>query len=62
MFTGGNSQPFTLQVFSTGNECVRLDVLTQGTDLEIALVGPDGTLWRNDDRPASLRRRVEEDS
>jgi hypothetical protein len=49
-----NSQPFILQVYSSGNECVRLDVTSQGTDLEMVLVSPNGTVWRNDDRAGSL--------
>jgi hypothetical protein len=53
-----NANPFILQVFSAvfsaGGECVRLDVTAAGTDLEMVLVSPNGTVWRNDDRPGSL--------
>jgi hypothetical protein len=51
-----NSDPFEIQIFSRGSECVRLDLTTSfnGVDFEMVLVSPDGTVWRNDDRSTSL--------
>jgi len=37
-------------VFATPGQCVRLDVVTQGTDLEMVVVAPNGIVFRNDDR------------
>ena len=53
-----NANPFVLQVFSGGGECVRIDVTSAGTDLETVLVAPNGTTWRNDDRPGSTNPLV----
>jgi hypothetical protein len=50
-----NADPFTLQVFSAGNECLRIAVTSQGTDLEATLVGPSGRVWQDDDGNGSLR-------
>lgn len=50
-----NADPFTLQVFSAGNECLRIAVTSQGTDLEATLVGPSGRVWQDDDSNGSLR-------
>lgn len=49
-----NVNPFTLQVFSSGGECVRLAVTSQGTDLETVLVSPSGAVWKDDDGGGSL--------
>lgn len=43
------SIPFTIQVYSAGGECLRLDVTSQPSDLEMVVVSPNGTVWRNDD-------------
>jgi len=56
----GDRDPFILQIYSFGDECVRLDV-TNATDavtglpqdLEMVLISPTGRIWRNDDRSAS---------
>lgn len=50
-----NVDPFILQVFSTGRECVRLAVTSQGTDLETVLVSPSGAIWKDDDGGGALR-------
>jgi hypothetical protein len=42
-----------INVFSFGGECIRLDVTSQGTDLEMVVVAPNGTVYRNDDRAIS---------
>ena len=53
----GNSQPFFIQVFADVGECMRVDVETQQGDLELVVVSPNGTVWRNDDRDGALDRR-----
>lgn len=47
---GGESLPFTTQIYARAGACIRLDVTAQdqGADLEMVLVSPDGTAWRND--------------
>jgi len=53
---GGSIEPFVLQLHSSPQFCLRLDVIKQETaaggpaDLEMVLVGPDETVWRNNDR------------
>ena len=44
----GQSLPFTTQIFSPAGACIRLDVTSQQTNLEMVLVSPNGTAWRND--------------
>ncbi|MDC8760600.1 hypothetical protein [Janthinobacterium fluminis] len=55
---GGAVEPFIIQVLAGGAYCTRLDVLAQNADMEIVVVSPNGTVWRNDDRPGSLRPLV----
>jgi hypothetical protein len=45
--TAGN---WDINVFSFGGECIRLDVISQNTDLEMVVVAPNGTVYRVDDR------------
>lgn len=45
----GNVDPFVVELFSTGNECLKIQVTQQGADLEATLVSPDGRTWRDDD-------------
>jgi hypothetical protein len=52
----GDADPFILQVYSQGNECVRLDVIAEDSNLEMVLVSPAGRVWRNNDRNASNPR------
>ncbi len=53
---GGSVEPFIIQVHSSPQYCLRLDVLKETTaggspvDLEMVLVGPDGRVWRNNNR------------
>lgn len=49
-----NANPFTLQVFSSGGECLRINMSSQGTDLESVLVSPSGLTWRDDDGGAGV--------
>jgi len=50
-----NVDPFVVELFSAGHECLRIAVTAQGTDLEATLVAPDGLTWRDDDGNGSLR-------
>ncbi len=56
---GGSVEPFIIQVHSSSQFCLRLDVLKEATaggapvDLEMVLVGPDGSVWRNNNRSIS---------
>ncbi len=44
-----NRDPFVAQVFTAGNECMRIAVTSQGQDLEATLISPSGTIWQDDD-------------
>jgi hypothetical protein len=50
-----NADPFTLGVFSSGNECLRIAVISQDADLEATLVAPGGRIWQDDDSNGSFR-------
>lgn len=50
-----NADPSVFQVFTSGNECLRIAVSSQGTDLEGTLTCPNGRTWQNDDGNGSLR-------
>lgn len=53
--SNGNVDPFVIETFSAGNECLRIAVTSQPVDLEATLVSPDGRVWRDDDSGGSLR-------
>jgi hypothetical protein len=56
---GGSVEPFVIQVHSSQQYCMRLDVFNQSADMQMVVVSPDGTVWRNDDRtPTDLRPLV----
>lgn len=55
---GNSTLPWTTAAFAFPGECVRLDVISQTDDLEMVVVSPDGTVYRNDDRPGDLRPLV----
>lgn len=55
---GAGVDPFIIQVQGGQSACTRLDVTAQTADMEIVVVAPNGTVWRNDDRPGSLRPLV----
>jgi hypothetical protein len=50
-----NRDPFVAQIFTSGAECLRIAVVSQGTDLEATLVSPSGRVWQDDDGNGSLR-------
>lgn len=45
----GGQQPFVAQIFAMPSECVRIEVTEQQTNLEMVLISPSGTIWRDDD-------------
>jgi hypothetical protein len=51
----GNVDPFVVELFSAGDECLRIAVNQQEVDLEATLVAPDGRTWRDDDSNGSTR-------
>lgn len=53
--SAGNTDPFAIEVFSAGNECLRFAISSQGSDLEARLTAPNGAHWRDDDSNGSLR-------
>ena len=59
---GGSVEPFVLQLHSSSQYCLRLDVINQEeasggpADLEMVLVAPNGTVWRNNNRSATDTR------
>jgi hypothetical protein len=55
---GPSAGNWTLNVFAQPGDCVRLDVASQGGDLLMVVRAPDGTVFRNDDRPGDLRPLV----
>lgn len=42
--------PWTVQVFARANECLRLDVISQGIDLQMVVIAPNGRTYSNDDK------------
>jgi hypothetical protein len=46
---GPTAGPWTASIFAGTNECLRLQGLTQTSDLEITAVSPGGVVFRNDD-------------
>ena len=50
-----NRDPFVAQVFTTGAECLRIAVVSQGQDLEATLISPTGRIWQDDDSGGSNR-------
>ncbi|MBL8667934.1 MAG: hypothetical protein JNM48_10790 [Rhodospirillales bacterium] len=53
--SAGNVDPFVVQIYSQGNECVVIAVVTQGVDLTATLISTNGTVWFDDDSGGSLR-------
>lgn len=52
--TGGQGPVPWVQKYAVGaNECVRIQVLNQSEDLEMVVIAPGGTIYRNDDKGSS---------
>jgi hypothetical protein len=60
----GRSEPWVVQAFAQVGECVRFDQAAPfggfggGSDLEITVIAPNGTVFRNDDRAGSSDPRA----
>lgn len=44
-----NRDPFVVQLFSAGNECLRIAGVAQDADVEATLTSPTGRVWQDDD-------------
>jgi hypothetical protein len=44
---GGSVEPFIMQVHSSEQYCMRLDVVNQSANMQMVVISPDGTVWRN---------------
>jgi hypothetical protein len=54
LLSGNHALPWVAQIAARRDECLRIDVTAQGTDLEAVLIAPDGSrIWRNDNRSSS---------
>jgi hypothetical protein len=56
----GHAKPWVVNIFADDGQCLRLDVISQDTDLRIVAVAPNGQVFQNDDRdpPTDLRPLV----
>jgi hypothetical protein len=41
--------PWTVEIFAFAQRCLRVEITSQTRDLEIVVVAPNGTIFRNDD-------------
>lgn len=54
---GPSAGKWIAEVFSSGGECMRIDVTSEFADLETVVVAPNGLVFRNDDRAGAADRR-----
>jgi hypothetical protein len=57
---GPSANSFVINAFANIGECVRFDLISPphpAPDMEIVVVAPNGTVFRNDDRNGALDRR-----
>jgi hypothetical protein len=57
---GPSADAFTINAFAGAGQCVRFDLISPphpAPDMELVVVAPDGTVFRNDDRNGALDRR-----
>ena len=57
---GASAGQFVISVFAAPGECVRLDLISPphpAPDMELVVIAPDGSVFRNDDRNGALDRR-----
>jgi hypothetical protein len=57
---GPSAGQFVISVFATPGQCVRLDLISPphpAPDMELVVIAPNGTVYRNDDRNGALDRR-----
>lgn len=43
------ARPYNIQLFAGPNECFRVETIFQAQDLELTVITPDGTVYRDDD-------------
>jgi hypothetical protein len=55
---GPSAMPWVAEVFASNGQCLRLAVTNQATDLEMVVVAPNGTVYRDDDSGGNLRPLV----
>ncbi|MDH3599490.1 MAG: hypothetical protein OEU26_07600 [Candidatus Tectomicrobia bacterium] len=48
-----NIVPFTADIWSDANQCLRLDISEPTADVHLVLVSPKGRVWRSNDRDSS---------
>lgn len=58
----GHADCFQAQLWTAGNECVRLFVNRQSIDLEMVFTCPDGSVWRDDDSGGRQRPLIKADT
>jgi hypothetical protein len=54
---GVNHQPWTIDVYASQGQCLRLFVGLEDADSELVVVAPNGTVYRNDDVNGAADRR-----
>ena len=57
---GPSAGQFVFSVFASPGECVRFDLISPphpAPDMELVIIAPDGSVFRNDDRNGALDRR-----
>jgi hypothetical protein len=47
---GAGVKPWVVNVFGSVGQCIRLDVTSETHDLEMVVIAPDNSVFRNDDR------------
>lgn len=52
--TSSSALPWVGQFYGTAGQCMRFDVTSQGADLEMVVIAPNGTMYRDDDGGAGL--------
>lgn len=58
--TNSNTNPWTMQVYSTAGQCLRLFVSSTSFDAKLVVIAPNGNVYRHDDIlfPTDLRPLV----
>lgn len=51
----GDADCFQTQIYTSGDECVRLHVVAQDDDLALVLACPGGSVWRDDDSGGGVK-------
>lgn len=60
------TEPFLAQIYAGSGECIRVDLTgpngSGNSDFEMVLTAPNGTVWRNDNRPGATNPLIKVDS